>query len=66
MKNIRGFFFFFSENLHILVAKFSVYLNRHAFVMQRVSCNWKDALSLIIGSIVFRRKYGIRVDIVTV
>ena len=30
MKNIR---FFLSENLHFLVAKFSVYLNRHFFVM---------------------------------
>ena len=30
MKNIRVFL---SENLHILVAKFSVYLNRHVFVM---------------------------------
>ena len=25
--------FFFSENFHLLVVKFSVYLNRHVFVM---------------------------------
>ena len=30
MKNIR---FFLSENFHFLVVKFSVYLNRHVFVM---------------------------------
>ena len=30
MENIR---FFLSENLHILVVKYSVYLNRHVFVM---------------------------------
>ena len=30
MKNIR---FFFSENSHFLVVKFSVYLNRRVFVM---------------------------------
>ena len=30
MKNIR---FFLSENLHFVVVKFSVYLNRHGFVM---------------------------------
>ena len=32
MKNIR---IFLSENIHILVVKFSVYLNRHVFVMNR-------------------------------
>ena len=26
--------FFFSENFHFLVVKFSVYLNRHVFVMR--------------------------------
>ena len=26
-------FFFLSENFHFLVVKFSVYLNRHVFVM---------------------------------
>ena len=30
MKNIR---FFLSENIHVLVVKFSVYLNRHVYVM---------------------------------
>ena len=30
MKNIR---FFFSENFPFLVVKFSIYLNRHVFVM---------------------------------
>ena len=30
MKNIR---FLLSENFHFLVVKFSVYLNRHVFVM---------------------------------
>ena len=30
MKNIR---FFLSENFHFLVVKFSVYMNRHVFVM---------------------------------
>ena len=30
MKNIRVFL---SENFHFLVVKFSVYLNRHVFVM---------------------------------
>ena len=30
MKNIR---IFLSENFHFLVLKFSVYLNRHVFVM---------------------------------
>ena len=30
MKNIR---IFLSENVHFLVVKFSVYLNRHVFVM---------------------------------
>ena len=30
MKNIR---IFLSENAHFLVVKFSVYLNRHVFVM---------------------------------
>ena len=33
MKNIR---FFLSENFHFLVVKFSVYLNRHVFVMYRL------------------------------
>ena len=33
MKNIR---FFLSENFQFLVVKFSVYLNRHVFVMQIV------------------------------
>ena len=32
MKNIR---IFLSENLHFLVAKFSVYLHRRVFVMNR-------------------------------
>ena len=32
MKNIR---FFLSENYHILVVKFSVYLNMHIFVMSK-------------------------------
>ena len=32
MKNIR---IFLSENFHFLVVKFSVYLNRHVFVMCR-------------------------------
>ena len=31
MKNIR---FFLSENFHFLVVKFSVYLNRHVFIME--------------------------------
>ena len=31
MENIR---FFLSENFHFLVVKFSVYLNRHVFVME--------------------------------
>ena len=42
MKNIR--FFFLSENFHFLVVKFSVYLNRHVFVMhskgQRTVLPW--------------------------
>ena len=33
MKNIRVFL---SENFHFLVVKFSVYLNRHVFVMTGV------------------------------
>ena len=32
MKNIR---FFLSENFPFLVVKFSIYLNRHVFVMRR-------------------------------
>ena len=31
MKNIR---IFLSENFHFLVVKFSVYLNRHVFVLE--------------------------------
>ena len=31
MKTVR---FFFSENFHFLVVNFSLYLNRHVFVMQ--------------------------------
>ena len=34
MKNIR---LFLSENFHFLVVKFSVYLNRHVFVMSNLS-----------------------------
>ena len=30
---------FSSENFHFLVVKFSVYLNRHVYVMVRISCN---------------------------
>ena len=33
MKNIN---IFLSENFHFLVVKFSVYLNRHVFVMGRL------------------------------
>ena len=33
MKNIR---YFLSENFHFLVVKFSVYLNRHVFIMKEV------------------------------
>ena len=36
MKNIR---FFFSENFQFLVMKFSIYLNRHVFVMVVFSFN---------------------------
>ena len=35
MKKLE-FFFFFSENFHFLEVKFSVYLNRHVFVMLEV------------------------------
>ena len=34
MKNIR---IFLSENFHFLVLKFSVYLNRHVFVMLKMA-----------------------------
>ena len=34
MKNIR---IFLPENFHVLVVKFSVYLNRHVFVMYSLS-----------------------------
>ena len=33
MKNIRIFLF---ENFHFLVLKFSVYMNRHVFVMELI------------------------------
>ena len=44
MKNIRIFLF---ENFHFLVIKFSVYLNRHAFVM--AACCWELVAFLFIG-----------------
>ena len=31
---------FLSVNFHILVVKFSVYLNRHVFIMIFFSCSW--------------------------
>ena len=40
MKNIRGFL---SENFHFLVIKFSVYLNRHVFVMNTMSSFLKES-----------------------
>ena len=39
MKNIR---IFLSENFPILVVKFSIYLNRRAFVMAEFSDNFCD------------------------
>ena len=41
---------FFSENVHFLLVKFSVYLNRHAFVMKR---NCSRALAPACGALVF-------------
>ena len=46
MKNIR---FFLSENFQFLEVKFSIYLNRHVFVMRATS-----AVSAVIVSVVFR------------
>ena len=37
MKNIR---IFLSENFHFLVVKFSLYLNRHVFVMKNIDCGY--------------------------
>ena len=42
MKNIN---FFLSENFHFLVVKFSIYLNRHVFVM-----DCRDFFSIIIST----------------
>ena len=36
---------FLSEKLHFLVAKFSVYLNRHVFVMEKAPSNVQNANS---------------------
>ena len=48
---------FLSENFHFLVVKFSVYLNRHVFVMKGSACTncqntvWDlDFLSFLSGS----------------
>ena len=45
MKNIR---FFLSENVHCLVVKFSVYLNRHVFVM---FCHWMLLIPSTFGAL---------------
>ena len=44
MKNIR---FFFSENFQILVAKFSIYLNRRVFVISDILMQKKQNLSSV-------------------
>ena len=36
-RNMKNIGFFLSENFHCLVVKFSVYLNKHVFVMLSVS-----------------------------
>ena len=47
MENIRNFL---SENLHCLVVKFSVYLNRHVFVMD---CSQAVGLMLAVLCVAF-------------
>ena len=45
MKNISEFL---SENFHFLVVKFSVYLNRHVFVMSGSNCPCLEQISKVI------------------
>ena len=53
MKNVR---FFLSENFHFLVVKFSVYLNRHVFVIdvRAIGVLLYSARTLELANIIYR------------
>ena len=48
-QNYQEYQNFLSENFHCLVVKFSVYLNKHVFIMQRAFCGYPKIHFFSIG-----------------